>query len=287
MASLTIACPSCGTTQKLPPESIGQKVQCFCGMHYSASPIFAVNSERNWLRARGKQLLTAVALIGGCAGVAAWFATRPNAAESPDGPVAAAPAEPKDKAPAVDAPFDDPPLEAKTEPKSEPKAVAPTTPLPPAKVAIDPKPTPPPAVAKLPPPAAKPKPIKVETLFDAFDLDAAKAKAQYVNQPLSLVVRGKVAHDAEGKAYFGGVVGKPSGMSAADLAKLTPRERNWETNGYPPSVLCYLAADQTAAFEGLPAERDVTLTGVCRGRRDDAGAFMGFVVVLRDCIVAK
>ena len=78
----------------------------------------------------------------------------------------------------------------------------------------------------------------------------------------------------------------PSKRTPVQLAKLKPQQRKWEEDGYPPNVLCYPAADQ-AALEALPADRDVTLRGVCKGRREDDGKYMGYVVVVTDCVPVK
>src|SRR5690349_10410043 len=42
MAAITIACPSCGAKTPLGDDQIGRRIQCTCGMAFSASPVFAV-----------------------------------------------------------------------------------------------------------------------------------------------------------------------------------------------------------------------------------------------------
>lgn len=337
MATMTIACPSCGTKQALAPEALGTKILCPCGMSYSASPVFAVAPTRSlwpeWVRRYSKHLAIAGGLLAVLGGSAAWFATRPNAAESVNpsvGPIAKAPEpkpepkpeppvrkpepstsggsfddpappapkpEPKVETPApkpepkieTPAPKPEPKIETpapKPEPKVETPAPKASTPPPvPTKVAVDPKPTPTPVTTVRPTP--KLTPIHALTLFDAFDVATSDVLAKYVDKPIEVIVQGKPGRDAEGKLYFGGIVMTAGKRTPAQLARLKPQERKWEAEGYPPNILCYPAADQTAALESLPADRAVTLRGVCQGRREDDSKYMRYVVVVTDCTVVK
>lgn len=326
MPPLTIACPSCGTKQKLGPETLGQKVQCPCGMSFSASPVFAVSSGSDWppawLTGRGSRLFAAAILVGALSGTAAWLVTRPHAANpptTPPGPVAESPTDPKADTPPdqpsfADSPMPEPKVEPKTEPKTEPKVEPKTEPktepkviprvepkvepktapkaepkvepktAPPAKVPQDPKPTPA-AAAKVPPlPQPALPPVKGVTVFDAFDLPTIEIRRKYViGKPLDVTVQGKLMKDAQGKPYFGGVVVPKLKVTPEQLARLSPQKRKWEQEGYPPSVYCYFSTDVAAAFEALPADREVTVRGIFQGRRDERDAYMGYVVVLTDC----
>src|SRR5687768_16002473 len=111
MPPLIIACPACGSKSKFGPETLGQKVQCTCGMSFTASPVFAVpESDRGgaWLSGLTEKLPTptwktglAVAgflvLLGASAGLATWLMNRPSAAP-PDPNPATAESKPKPSA---------------------------------------------------------------------------------------------------------------------------------------------------------------------------------------------
>jgi hypothetical protein len=293
MAAITIACPSCGAKTPLGEDQMGRKLQCPCGMAFSASPVFAVPNGSGKLSGligtlsgrqpkppqaaappapparRSGPLAVSVILLGASAGVAAWLMTRPSAAPPPpaDEPATAV-AEAALPAPAAsftDEPQTPPAQPAAKEPEA-PKAEPPGAP-----------PMPPPA----PPPAAVGPAVRAVKLWDAFDLDPGQARTLYAGHTVTVTARGRLLRDAEGRPYFGAELIKPG----TKKGRLTPREQRWEREGYPPNVLCYLAPDQAAALEGVPPEREVVLRGTCVGRRDEPNVYRGYVVVLEDCRV--
>src|SRR5947208_190955 len=83
----------------------------------------------------------------------------------------------------------------------------------------------------------------------------AVAAAKYAGKVVEVRAHGRVAKDSLGRPYFGAEVVKP--REGRPSARLSPEERRWEVEGYPPSVRCYLTPEQAAALEEVPAGREV------------------------------
>jgi hypothetical protein len=164
--TITIACPACGAQKSVGAESVGQKVQCECGMSFSVSPVFAVAPSRGGVmggdrRARVQTLAATALMFAGGAMLAVWLmrrGTTDNRSQppAPSPPVAAAPALPAD-------PPDTPPPSADARDSQPPAAVEkpgsatlpPAAPAPPPVAAADPEKVPAPVAgadeAKAPP----------------------------------------------------------------------------------------------------------------------------------------
>lgn len=173
----------------------------------------------------------------------------------------------------------------------------------PAKPAADPDPDPIPAAAQVQPPAREPEPVRPPTrptipayktvdetmreidLWNAYEKNVIGADRDYLGKVLHLKLTGKILKDDAG--YFvGGDVVAPGAMTNAQLARLSPKERDWYRNGYPPNIICRihpLAANMFATM--TPGRMEVI--GICKGRRTDPNVWQGFVVELADCIPAS
>src|SRR5947199_315177 len=104
------------------------------------------------------------------------------------------------------------------------------------------------AVAARPPsPPAAAEAVFAVKLWDGFDLDPTAAAAKYAGKVVEVRAHGRVAKDSLGRPYFGAEVVKP--REGRPSARLSPEERRWEVEGYPPSVRCYLTPEQAAALE--------------------------------------
>jgi hypothetical protein len=126
--------------------------------------------------------------------------------------------------------------------------------------------------------------LRASKLWDAFDLDRDLARTKYAGQVVEVTAPGKVERDQDGKLYFGAQVVQP-GTKPAN--RLTAQEQRWEKNGYPANVRCYLTPGQAATLADLAPGQECVVRGVCVGRRDDPSVYMGYVVVLENCEVAK
>jgi hypothetical protein len=292
MPSMIIACPACGSKSKFGPERLGQKVQCPCGMSFTASPVFAVPEGGGggpaWLSGLAEKLppltwqtglavVGFMVLLGASAGVATWLMNRPSAAQ-PDPNPATADTTPR---PSTRPKPPEPKVEEKTqrpvapEPKTPPKADTPAKAVP-----ENSRPAPPPP----PPPPTPAESLRASRLWDAFDLDRDQARARYASKLIELTATGKLQRDADGRAFFGAQVVKPGSKASG---RLTPQEQHWEKVGYPPNVICYLAPGQASELAGLSPGQESVLRGVVRGRRDDPHVYGGYVVVLENCRVVK
>src|SRR5439155_18219364 len=147
---------------------------------------------------------------------------------------------------------------------------------PPTPAAANPPPDRPATAAPPPPPPTPPaaaESVSAVKLWDAFDLDPTAAAAKYAGKVVEVRAHGRVAKDSLGRPYFGAEVVKP--REGRPSARLSPEERRWEVEGYPPSVRCYLTPEQAAALEEVPAGREVVIRRTCVGRKDIQDGYRG------------
>jgi hypothetical protein len=266
MSTQTFACPACGSRKTLDNPQPAEKIHCTCGMSYPASPVFAVpDTVGEKTSGPGLAVAVVVALLIGCGGSAIWIMMRPAPHTSlPLGPVAvnSAPTEPPPGVP------DEKAKPVQPHDKS-PTNVPPATPQDP----IPPKPPTP------PPPAAS---VSAVTLWDAFDLDPASAGDRFTGKLVEVMARGRLGRDTIDRPFFGAEVVKPRGRTKG---RMTDQEKQWERDGYPPNVRCYLSAEQAAALANAPADKDVVLRGICTGRKERDDVYRGYIVELDNCTV--
>ncbi len=276
MALQTFACPACGSRKTLADAQAGEKIHCTCGMSYPASPVFAVTDGTADKKASGpgRTLVIAVAALAACGGVAVWMMNRP-AGPPPDqgnAPTAIAakpadlPTETVNEHP-TPAPADSssvlptPPHQPPDQPPDKPK---PANPTPPVK-----------------PPLANPvASVAADTLWDAFNLGPAVAN-RYAGKVVEVKAHGRLARDTIDRPYFGAVIVTPHGRTAPGMSA---EQRQWEKDGYPPSVRCYLSPEQAATLE-KEGDQDVLLRGICTGRKDRDDVYLGYIVEMDNCVV--
>jgi hypothetical protein len=139
--------------------------------------------------------------------------------------------------------------------------------------------------AASPPSSALPEsPIEVRAtvLWQDYQDNEAKGDAKYKGKTLQLADSVKVRKD--GDAYYLGfeTVGSTV-VTTAQYKLLTPQQKKWYNEGYPPNVLCYLDSASVSKAAQL-SERDIcTVRGVCAGRKNDPDVYLGYVVVLKNC----
>jgi hypothetical protein len=246
-------------------------------MSYPASPVFEVHDVGEKPSGLRWALIVGVSVVIGSGVSAGWLMTRPKPPLPVPVEVAKNPVAP-DLGPRTTSDGTDATEPPDANPSSDghsPKVLPDKTPTPPEKNPMPPPPPPPP-----PPPVAS---LEAVTLWDAFDLDPPAAEARFRGKVVEVTARGKLTEDTLGRAYFGAVVVQRGGRKPP---RLSPEEQQWETDGYPPSVRCYVTPDQATLIEKLPADQNVVLRGVCAGRKDIDGVYRGYIVELNDCVVA-
>jgi hypothetical protein len=275
MSTQTFACPACGNRKSLADAQPGEKVHCTCGMSYPASPVFEVHDVGQKTGGLRWALIVGISIVIGSGVSAGWLMTRPKPPMPFGGAVAKNPVTPdvgakttNDATDATEQPDGNPASDTQP-PKSQPDKL----PTP------EPKPAPTPPPPPLPPPVAS---LAAVTLWDAFDLDPQAAEARFRGKVVEITARGKLAEDSLGRSYFGAVVVQKGGRKPP---RLSPEEQQWETDGYPPSVRCYVNPDQAAEIEKAPADQGIILRGICTGRKDIDGVYRGYIVELNDCII--
>ena len=123
--------------------------------------------------------------------------------------------------------------------------------------AVDSPPPPPTPKLELPPPALK---VRPDRLFDAFE-NAESGKTKYGDKSIELTGPAKLGHDARAGRFSVSRVVSPRNLSPEQLAKLKPRKREWETNGYPPNIRVYLDPARASAIEALQLDGAITIRG--------------------------
>jgi hypothetical protein len=276
MAIQTFACPACGSRKTLADSQPGEKIHCTCGMSFPASPVFGVAEEGEKTNGPGLAVAAAVGLLVGCSAVGGWLLMRPSPPSTDRGnePVAVA-VYPGDQKPEVSTDDVPPPPPPRPAPDAELTPAIPA--VKPAEKPVEPAPPPPP-----PPQVVPVASVSAVTLWDAFELDPAAAAARYSDKLVEIKARGRVGRDSLDKPYFGAVVVKARGRPTPGM---TAEQKLWEKEGYPPSVRCYLSPEQAATLETAPADEEVTLRGICTGRKSRGEVYHGYIVDLENCTI--
>jgi hypothetical protein len=128
--------------------------------------------------------------------------------------------------------------------------------------------------------------VRPDSLFDAFD-DTGNGRRKFGGKLVEISGPATVAKDLEGRLFVGLSVVAPRKLTPEQLEKLPPRERAWEQNGYPPNIRCYVDRKTADLMAGLPDGTIVTVRGVVRDRREDAGVYMDYYVIVDAVDVAK
>lgn len=126
--------------------------------------------------------------------------------------------------------------------------------------------------------------IYCSTLFQEYDANPiaadAKYKGKYIQVEFSHDI--KIFQDSEGRNCIGSPAVASVGVSEFQFAMMSPQERQWHVQGYPPNVVCVLADDATQEAATLTPEHKVGIVGKVVGRKP-AIAWKGFAVQLTDC----
>ena len=124
-------------------------------------------------------------------------------------------------------------------------------------------------------------------LWEEYGNNAVQADAKYKDKSIKLT--GSVASvrtDEKGRYFVGFSVVASGAVSKATYDAMSPQQKKWFNEGYPPNVVCYIAAEAKAAFAAAKPETMIELIGTCRGMKSDDSVWRGYVVVLEDCKLA-
>jgi len=145
------------------------------------------------------------------------------------------------------------------------------------------------AVATKPKPARPTgKPVRVDAyaLWEAFGENEAAAEAKYGGRLLEITPANATKVMKQGGGYVVGlVVTEYPGLTPAQVAGLSERERRWYDEGIPPSVLCKPNPSSHAAAAKIGDKTAFVIRGVLSGKRKDTESYKGYVVELADCEV--
>lgn len=127
-------------------------------------------------------------------------------------------------------------------------------------------------------------PLKVdpEYLWQAYGDNQPSADGAYRGKLLEFTVGNHKVMSNEGTYCIGiKTVEHQLGYTPAQFNALSEQQKRWFQEGYPPTVLCYLASQN--AGQSAKVTNGSKLRGTCTGRRDDSSVLNGYVVVLREC----
>lgn len=125
--------------------------------------------------------------------------------------------------------------------------------------------------------------VNASAFWSEFGENEIKADQKYKGKFVQAV--GNVsAVSSAGSTYFVGfgVISFP-GMTKAKIAALSPQERKWFDEGFPPNVICNLAPSAKAKAADLKPGDRAAIVGKVVGRQKDGNVYQGYVVVLDDC----
>ena len=126
-------------------------------------------------------------------------------------------------------------------------------------------------------------------LFEEYEKNALAADAKYKDRPVEVAgIVGKVEADAQRRYFVGFVIIEYPGVSQARYNRMTPQEKKWYNEGYPPNVIGYISPQVQADFAQLKKGDSVRIVGRCKGRQHvGPSVWKDFVVILDDCVLAK
>jgi hypothetical protein len=122
-------------------------------------------------------------------------------------------------------------------------------------------------------------------LWQDYGNNAIGADAKYRDKTIQIDGSVEGVHAGEGGRYYVGLAVVSAGaVTQAELAQMSPKQRKWFDEGYPPNVVCYLDPAAKKAFADLKRDSGVTVLGRCKGMKKDPDVWGGYVVVLEDCV---
>jgi len=113
--------------------------------------------------------------------------------------------------------------------------------------------------------------------------NALKADQTYKGKWMEFSGRGKIQIDAKGNYVFGIPMVEAAGVSTAVYRTMGVQEKKWYNEGYPPQILCTIAAKDQKGFAALGPMDTAILVGRCQGMRKEPDVPHGYVVLFDEC----
>jgi hypothetical protein len=137
---------------------------------------------------------------------------------------------------------------------------------------------------------AEPTPVVSTTaveLWEAYGRNGLAADAEYKGRHVRISggVR-LIQQDEKGRYFVGFSIVEPAVLTAAQYNRLSPKERKWYDEGYPPNVVCYLAPSHSGDFASVKVGQAITIIGKVVGRKQ-GDVWMGYLVEVEDGRLAK
>jgi hypothetical protein len=120
-------------------------------------------------------------------------------------------------------------------------------------------------------------------LWHAYEDNAIAADRKYRGKWVR--VKGTVSRITSDTIGFGII--EAAGISRAAYSRLTPQEKKWFREGYPPNVVCKIDPRFREQFAEANRDKSFILVGRCTGSAEDPDAWKGMIVTLEDCRPVK
>ncbi len=135
-----------------------------------------------------------------------------------------------------------------------------------------------------------PQPAAIVTayqLWEEYGDNALGTDARYKGKPVQVTGVVKKIQQADGRYFVGLEVIRRYFVTKYAYATMTPQERKWCDEGYPPNVICYIGQNGRDRFAKLKELDEVQIVGVCQGSKKDHDVWKGYIVILEDCILKE
>jgi hypothetical protein len=125
-------------------------------------------------------------------------------------------------------------------------------------------------------------------LWSEYGENALQADQKYLGKVVQITgTIDNVVKDASGRYFAGIQTVSRVPLPEEDIARMSPQEKRWWMEGYPPNVRCYLSPAHQTAFANVKADAQASILGRCAGVKKDDSVYRGYFVVLEDCRLAE
>jgi hypothetical protein len=136
----------------------------------------------------------------------------------------------------------------------------------------------------------EPKPVaslNVVTLWEEFLHNGLAADTKYKDKYVEISGGVRVIqNDAKGRYFVGFEIVSPAALTQGQYNRLSPMEKKWFREGYPPNVVCYLSSEAQQSFASIkPGQRIKVVAKVIGSKRADV--WRDVMVELEDARLSK
>jgi len=123
-------------------------------------------------------------------------------------------------------------------------------------------------------------------LYDEYKKNALGADAAYKGKWVRVSGRvEKIEAGDSGRYVLGFGIFANIGLPVATVERMSPQQKKWFSEGYPPNVLCYIAPVAQKQFSGVKRDDKIDIIGRSAGMKNDSSVFSGLVVILEECFL--